>query len=835
MKSPRVLFSSLLLAPCLLAATVQPARAQIRVIDIVPNSQSNETEIDSEPNVAVDPSNPLRVAASAFTPDPMSGPNAPIYVSTDGGTTWTLSSIVPGNDPTFGTGDITLRFGGTSGVLYTGILIGTDFLHLNILRAADFTLATPMTLLVDRFSEDQPYVQATTVLSGSGAGSDRVYIGNNNLANSQSATIDLSLDAATAPTPAGFSPFVIETRTTAGQDGPPIRPAIHSDGTVYGIFYRLTTLTAPNLTADVVVVRADGWGTGATPFAALLGADGLAGRQVVTGRTVPFGISLGQNRLVASNLSIAVDPRSSDRVYCAWADLVGATDYTLHVRRSDDRGVTWSASDLLTITNATNPALAINTGGRVGFLYQQLTGAGSSQRWQTHLRRSNDGTAWTDDLLADTPANTPASTTSVYLGDYDHLMAIGKDFYGIFSAANMPVLASFPSGVTFQRNVDTATGTLRNVTNTGTVSPSIDPFFFSVKEPAPQIQVPGGVDLGQACVGANDSGTLNACNTGIADLIVDAITSSSPRFTVTAPSAGYPVVISHDFCFPFQVVFNAAATGPQSATLTISSNDPDHPNTSVAVLGNGAEPDIRVTGSPDLGVVSAWTHGEKTLSVCDTGGCGLSVASASAGCADFTLIHNPFPATVSHDSCLDLVVRFTPTRPGLRSCNLTVSSDDPDTPVVSRTLTARTPPFFSLHAGLANPHGALHGVAKQGSTFNLDLVYPFRPRWAWDVRLGFSKLDGRSGHPDTDLASLSANAKLTLNPGAPVHVFLNAGLGLYHFDPGAFEAGGNVGFGLKVPVGRRFALEATYNYHSTFTAAPNLALDQVQLGLLISF
>src|SRR5215213_609429 len=337
MKSPQVFFSSLLLALCLLVAAVPPARAQIRVIDIVPNSQSNETEIDSEPNVAVDPSNPQRVAASAFTPDPMGGPNAPIYVSTDGGATWTLNSIVPGNDPTYGTGDITLRFGGTSGVLYTGILVGNDYLHLNLLRAADFTLATPMRVLVDRFNEDQPYVQATTVLSGSGAGDDRVYIGNNNLANSQSATIDLSLNAATAPVPAGFSPFVIEARTTAGQDGPPIRPAIHPDGTVYGIFYRLTNLTTPNLTADVVVVRADGWGTGATPFAALLGTGGLGGNRVVTGRTVPFGTSLGQNRLVASNLSIAVDPRNSDVVYIAWADLVGASNYTLHVRRSNDR------------------------------------------------------------------------------------------------------------------------------------------------------------------------------------------------------------------------------------------------------------------------------------------------------------------------------------------------------------------------------------------------------------------------------------------------------------------------------------------------------------------
>jgi len=90
-----------------------------------------------------------------------------------------------------------------------------------------------------------------------------------------------------------------------------------------------------------------------------------------------------------------VDPRTSSRVYVAWADYPGGNPpYTLHVRRSDDRGATWSAADLITIANATNPALAVNSDGQVGFLYQQVTGA-APQRWETHLRRSSDlGVTW---------------------------------------------------------------------------------------------------------------------------------------------------------------------------------------------------------------------------------------------------------------------------------------------------------------------------------------------------------------------------------------------------------------------------------------------------------
>lgn len=351
----------------------------------------------------------------------------------------------------------------------------------------------------------------------------------------------------------------------------------------------------------------------------------------------------------------------------------------------------------------------------------------------------------------------------------------------------------------------------------------------------PQIQVPGNLALGRTCVGTSGTGTLNVCNTGKSDLIVAPITSSNPQVSVTVPSSGYPVTISHDFCFPFQVALQPTATGPLSAVLTIPSNDAIRPTVLVQVSGEGTEPDIQVTGSTDFGVASAWKPAERTLSVCNTGGCPLSVSSASVGCSDFTLVQNPFPAPVAPGSCLDLVARFTPALPGAKSCTLTIASNDPDTPAVNRTLTARTPPFLSLHGGLAEPHGALNSVVRQGSTFHLDFVYPWRPRWAWDVRLGSTLLDGRPCCEDVDVSTLSANVKYTFTPTWPVHIFANAGLGLYHFSPGDFEGGWDLGLGLNVPVGRRFALELTYNYDSAFTASPDLKFSQVQMGLLVSF
>jgi hypothetical protein len=474
------------------------AGAQITVVNMIPQSLSGETGQDSEPNLAVNPANPLEIAGSAFTFNPGGTTSAPIYVSTNGGGTWVLNNIVPSANG--GTGDITLRFGGTGNTLYTGILRGGSGLRLNILRTNNFAGSAAMTLLVDRTGNgvDQPYVQAATVTGGSAAGRDRVYVGNNDDVQGpgdKTATIDRSLDARTAAAPAGFINFLIESRATNGQDLPPIRPAVHQDGTVYAIYYGWRSGGPPNLVSDVVVVRDDNWGTGPNPFTALTDpGDNAPGRRVVTGRNVPFENfshpALGQERLVASNISIAVDPSNSSTLYIAWADRVGASDYTLHVRRSTDRGANWSAADLLTITNATNPALAINSCGMVGFLCQQVTGSGATQRWETHLRRSNNGTTWQDQILANVPANAPAPTFLPYIGDYVHLMAVGENFYGIFSANNTPNMANFPNGVTFQRNIDSTTGQLRNVSNTANVAVSIDPFFFKATTTTTTITTP---------------------------------------------------------------------------------------------------------------------------------------------------------------------------------------------------------------------------------------------------------------------------------------------------------------------------------------------------------
>jgi hypothetical protein len=317
------------------------------------------------------------------------------------------------------------------------------------------------------------------VVAFTGTGNpDRVYIGNNDFNSSpNTATIDQSLNAASAGPPAGFGPITLENTSPAGgQDAPSIRQTIHSSGMIYVAYMSWTGDTSRN----VVVRRDNNWGQSGKPYTWL--GTGGNGVKVVTGVTIPFENSpfLGQER-IGSHLSIAVDPNSNNVVYLAWADFPnGVAPYTIHLRQSTDAGVTWS-SDLRAIANGINPAIAVNSQSHVGFLYQTLT---NGDTWETHIEISQNefATAPTPNVLASVPSNTPAHTFLPYLGDYIYLTSVGTVFYGVFSANNTPDLANFPNGVTYQRNADFTTKILLDVDNKTPVAVSIDPFFFSVTE-----------------------------------------------------------------------------------------------------------------------------------------------------------------------------------------------------------------------------------------------------------------------------------------------------------------------------------------------------------------
>ncbi|HXZ92131.1 MAG TPA: hypothetical protein VEG36_04545, partial [Burkholderiales bacterium] len=482
----------------------------VRVVDIVHPDQGAEMRRDSEPSVAVNPANPMQIAASAFTPAP-SGSKAPIYVSTDGGLHWKLNKILPFNNSETGTGDITLRFGSSSNILYVAALKKTGsgdsaVRELKILRSRDFARSTSMDLLTDDDNEvaDQPWVEAITTSTGSGTAQDRVYVGFSNECNcTNTPQIKRSLDAASwsqDPTiNQKFDPTFpsVDRHGTCEDAGGPVRPAVHGSGVVYAAFFQFTGAcdSSPG-TASLIVVRDDTWVQGdvTEAYGALKEpSDQLRGKIVAQGFSIPWIVrnessppTLGGER-ITGHISLAVDPSDGQRVFVAWGQGTSASDYTLHLRSSSDGGQTWSG-DLLTVPNALNPSVAINDRGTVGFLYQAFV---AGDQWETHLVRSPGDFAASSraDIVLHKAGLPPHDTLGPKvaggpLGDYNYLMAVGANFYGIFSGNNAPVLADFPLGVTYRRRADFTSGQL-HAPDGSVVKASIDPFFFVASDPIP--------------------------------------------------------------------------------------------------------------------------------------------------------------------------------------------------------------------------------------------------------------------------------------------------------------------------------------------------------------
>ena len=315
---PPALAPLLIMMVGLLAAQGQaPPAPSIKVINLIPASLSGESNQDSEPFLAIQNQNPQVMVASAFTPNPfsMTG-NAPVYVSQDGGKTWVLNAITPVQRITcdithaMATGENHPR-----GDLHAGTLACATGITLDESESNDVSQSMTMNVQSTRGNVDQPFVRALGVADG-----DRIYVGVNdfNQASGRTATIDVSVDGGGT-----YKSIPIETRKTAGQDGPSVRPAVANDGTVYAAFFGWRKFDGKTATSDIVVVRDDAAATGAHPFQVLRDrSDKQPGVIVVKNAQIPWSNApaLGQER-IGSTLSIAVDPNNSpasedERICC---------------------------------------------------------------------------------------------------------------------------------------------------------------------------------------------------------------------------------------------------------------------------------------------------------------------------------------------------------------------------------------------------------------------------------------------------------------------------------------------------------------------------------------
>ena len=607
----------------------------------------------------------------------MTGNWAPLFSSVDGGDTWTLQFVLPSAaGDQLPTWDVTTRYGGTSGEVYSGLIAPGGFTFSSVRAPNAATQQTTITSVTG----DQPFLEATTAVVG-GVGRDRLYVGYN--ANGVRSTVNVFLDA-TAALPATT---VNSLDVRFPNDMPPTRTAIHSSGTIYCAFYSYHSLS-PNSLRDVVIVKDLNWGASSPAFQALVDTGDLnVGVRIATSVSNPWynsnflDPSFGNDRY-GPDLAIAVDPNDVQRVYIAFVTGTGAADDTLHVRWSSNGGQDWSG-DVRSIPKAKNPSIAINALGIVGFVYQQVTGA----NWTTVLEVSHSGfvSGFSSHTLASTPTNAPvpASVMATYLGDYIKLQATGVDFYGIFSASNAPSKANFPSGVTYQRNVNWAAGTLLGNDGVTPVAVSIDPFFFKLTLEIPVVAtaIANSGFFGDVCLGSFADEMLTINNRGSSMLKISQIASTSADFE--APSVlSYPLKVLAGDSIDLMIRFKPTSHGFKAGKIEIFSNDPASPHV-VDVSGQSPAPRLALllANRGSFGKCCVGSFVDEYLILNNTGKCPVNVTGISSSLADFVVPEViTFPLVIGGGDSLPVPIRFAPSGFGSHSATITVTGSDPASP-----------------------------------------------------------------------------------------------------------------------------------------------------------
>lgn len=244
--------------------------------------------------------------------------------------------------------------------------------------------------------------------------------------------------------------------------------------------------------------------------------------------------------------------------------------------------------------------------------------------------------------------------------------------------------------------------TWASATSPPTITPAstnIDMFFASqLVCCVPQIQVPGPVDFGLVC-GDGAEETLEVCNTGAEDLIVGSITSDDADFAVTTPLGGFPVTISKDFCFDFEVTFDPSADGPDTAILTINSNDPVDPAFQVPVSAESGDGDLNVAiaNAGNFGNVCKGGQADLSLTLFNQGTCNLTITDLEIVNDAMGVFELPqttqLPLVLSPDADFNLPVRFSPDMcfdlP--KNAQVRITSDDPDEAVVDVPISGTSP------------------------------------------------------------------------------------------------------------------------------------------------
>ncbi len=222
-----------------------------------------------------------------------------------------------------------------------------------------------------------------------------------------------------------------------------------------------------------------------------------------------------------------------------------------------------------------------------------------------------------------------------------------------------------------------------------------------------------------------NTGTGDVTLTGSPDAVVlDGILGPVAASVTSQPASTIPVGASVGFALQFEVT----GLGPFSFDVVIESNDPEHPEYSITVAGEGVEPEVQLAdaggdlpagavvevGAVRVGVASLWSAwidnlGSGELALLDV----PPVLVGDAVAVDASVLIQP-GSPIGPGSSEPLAVELVPTALGPFSAVIEFTCDDADEPVVAVQLhgTGVLPRLRVERAGLPLADGGEDGLGE---------------------------------------------------------------------------------------------------------------------------
>ncbi|MBV8400865.1 MAG: choice-of-anchor D domain-containing protein, partial [Acetobacteraceae bacterium] len=188
--------------------------------------------------------------------------------------------------------------------------------------------------------------------------------------------------------------------------------------------------------------------------------------------------------------------------------------------------------------------------------------------------------------------------------------------------------------------------------------------------------------FGDVCLGSIADQVLTINNRGTCPLAIGNIIGS-PDFL--APSVlSYPLLVGAGDSIDVVVRFQPSAPfGAKAGTITIDSDDPAGPHV-VAVSGFVPAPkaNLMVANTGSFGDVCVGSFADEPLIVTNSGKCTLSVTGISSTSGEFLVPEVlSYPITIGPGDALPVPIRFKPLSFGTKAATITVTSDDPASPI----------------------------------------------------------------------------------------------------------------------------------------------------------